>query len=95
MRSKKDYKHAQFVVKKIIDAWDPYALREGGAPNDEFSPEVDKIVSQLPHIKSMDGAIQVVSKVMSSAFEPENFTVEKCTNVGKELFARCKEEGLI
>ena len=95
MKTKKDYKHAQFVVKKVIDAWDPYALLESGAPDDEFSPEVDKIVSQLPHIKSEDDAIQAVSTVMSSAFEAENFTLEKCTNVGKELFARCKEEGLI
>ena len=92
MKEKKDYKHAQFVVKKVIDAWDPYALLESGAPGDEFSPEVDEIVSQLPHIKSEHDAIQAVSTVMSSTFEAENFTVERCTNVGKELFARCKKK---
>jgi len=44
MKTKKDYKHTQFVVKKIIDAWDPYALLEGGAPDDEFASEIDEIV---------------------------------------------------
>jgi hypothetical protein len=95
MKTKKDYKHAQFVVRKVIGAWDPYALLEGGAPDDEFAPEIDEIVRQLPKIKSEDEAIQAISMVMSSAFEKEKFTPEKCTAVGKELFARCKEEGLI
>jgi hypothetical protein len=95
MKTKKDYKHAQFVVKKVMDAWDPYVLLEGGAPDDEFASEIDEIVRQLPKIKSEDDAVQAVSMVMNSAFEKENFTPKKCTAVGKALFARCKEEGLI
>jgi len=95
MKTKEDYKHAQFIVKKVIDAWDSYALLEGGAPDDEFSFEIDQIVRQLPQMRSEDDAIQAVSMVMSSAFEKKKFTPEKCTVVGKELFARCKEEGLI
>jgi len=95
MKTKRDYKHAQFVVKKVVDAWDPYALLEGGAPDDEFASEIDEIVRQLPEVKSEDDAVRAVSMVMSSAFWKEDFTAEKCAAVGKELFARCKEEGLI
>ena len=95
MKAKENYKHARLLVKKIIDAWEPHALLEGGAPDDEFSSEVDRIVGQLPQIKTEDDAIQAVSTVMSSAFGAETFTPEKCAAVGRELFARCKEKGLI
>lgn len=37
MKTKKDYKRAQLVVKEVIDSWDPYALHAGGAPADEFN----------------------------------------------------------
>jgi len=84
MKTKKDYKYAQFVVKKDIDAWDPYALLEGGASDDEFTSEIDQIVRQLPKIKSEDDAVQALSMVMSCTFEKENLTPEKCTAVGKE-----------
>ena len=88
MKTKEDYKRAQRIVKKLIDSWDPYFLLEGGAPDDEFSEEIDQI-------KSEDDAIQAISMVMSSAFDAGEFTPEKCTEIGKRLFACCKEENLI
>jgi uncharacterized protein YccT (UPF0319 family) len=95
MKTKEDYKRAQLVVKKVIDSWDPYALLDGGAPDDEFSEEINQIVRRVPQIRSENDAIQVISSVMSAAFDAENFTSEKCTETGKKLFARCKEECLI
>ncbi len=95
MKTKEDYKRAQRVVKTVINSWDPQALLEGGAPDDEFDEEINEIVRYLSKIRSEDDAIQAVSAVMSSAFDAENFTPEKCAETGKRLFARCKEEGLI
>lgn len=95
VQTKEDYKRAQIVVKKIIDDWDPYALLKGGAPNDEFAPEISNIIQHLPRIKTENDAINAISEVMSKAFEPDQFTPEKCTDVGRNLFARCKEERLI
>ena len=95
MKTKEDYKRAQLIVKRIIDAWDPNALLEGGAPDNEFAPEIDEIVRQLPQVISEHDAVRAVSIAMRSAFEKEKFTPEKCSLVGKELFARCKEEGLL
>ena len=95
MNTGKHHKRAQRVVKEIIDAWDPYALLRGGAPDDEFDSEINEIVRQLPHIRSEDDAIHVISMVMSSAFEAKDFTPDKCNAIGKEAFTRCKEEGLI
>jgi hypothetical protein len=95
MKTKEDYKRAQLLVKKIVNAWDPCGLLQGGAPEDEFDPEINDIVRLLPRIKSPDEAIKVVSEVMTFWFAAENFSVEKCAAVGKELFDRCREEGLI
>lgn len=95
MKTKEDYKRAQLVVKAVIDAWDPYALLAGGAPRDEFSEEIDQIVRHLPQIKSEDDAIKVISEVMASSFDADNFKRATCVEVGKQLFARCIEEKLI
>ncbi len=95
MKTKKDYKRAQLVVREVIDAWDPYALLAGGAPKDEFTEEIDLIVRHLPEIKSEEDAIKAISDVMTSAFVPKDFTPDKCSVVGKKLFARCTEEALI
>jgi hypothetical protein len=95
MKTKEDYKRAQVVVKKVIDDWDPYALLKGGSPDDEFAPEITKIISHLPRIKTENDAINTISEVMSEAFEPEQFTPDKCTDVGRLLFVHCKEKRLI
>jgi hypothetical protein len=95
MKTKEDYKRAQRVVKEIIDCWDPDGLLSGGAPDDEYEDEIAAVVRRLPHIKTEDDAIRAVSMVMSAAFEAETFTPERCSAVGKLLFNRCREDGLI
>jgi len=95
MKTKEDYKRAQRIVKTLIDSWDPQMLLAGGAPDDEFDEEINEIVRRVPKIKSEEDAIQAISLVMSSAFDTEEFTPEKCAETGKMLFALCKEESSI
>lgn len=95
MKTEEDYKLAQVVVKKVIDDGDLYALLNGGAPDDDFASEMSKIISRLPWIKTENDAINAISEVMSEAFEPGQFTPDKWTDVGRHLFACCKEKRLI
>ncbi len=87
MKTKKAYKLAQVVVKTVIDDWNQYALRNGGAPDDDFASEISKIISRLPRIKIETDARNAISEVMSEAFEPEQFTPDKWTDVGRHLVA--------
>ena len=40
------------VLTKVINNWDPVGLLEGGAPEDEYSIEIRKIVAQCSLCKS-------------------------------------------
>jgi hypothetical protein len=74
MNKKAKYKLAIQVVGRVIHEWDPYSLLESGCPNDEFDTEIASVVSQMSRIKSAEDAAHVLSRVFSSAFEPDKAT---------------------
>jgi hypothetical protein len=90
-----DHKRALEVVGSVIREWDPYSLIAGGAPADEFDSEIASVVAQIPRIKTEEEAALVLSRVFSSAFEAERFTLEDCTEAGKRLFAALLVSGLV
>ena len=95
MRTRADYDRAIAVVRRVIHEWDPYALIGGGAPSDEWDGEIAALVAQIPRIKSEEDAAHAVSRVFSSAFQPEGFSPVDCAEVGKRLYASVAESGLL
>ncbi len=87
--------HAAEICRTVINDWDPYRLITNGAPDDEFESEIASIVGQLARIRSKKDAAHVVSRVFSSAFEPEYFDVEACADVGATLFDRLVDSKLV
>ncbi len=89
------YKRALEVVGAVVREWDPYRLIAGGAPADEFDSEIAAVVTQILRIKTEKVAVLALSRVFSSAFEPERFTPEQCREVGKKLFVALSVNGLV
>lgn len=94
MRTRADYDRAFAVVRQVIREWDPYALIAGGAPDDEWDHEIASLVAQIPRIASEKDAAHAVSRVFSSAFQPEGFSPADCETVGKRLYLSLAESGL-
>ena len=95
MKTKADYKLAFRVVGAIIREWDPYSLFAVGCPDDEFDAEINRVLAQIPRIKSKQDATLALSRIFSGAFEPDEFAPEKCASTGAKLFAALQAHGLI
>ena len=95
MKTTAEYKLALQVVGTVIREWDPYSLLKAGCPNDEFDAEIASVVSQVPRIKSAQDAAQALSRVFSSAFEPEDFKPQDCRDAGTKLFEALSTHGLL
>ena len=89
------YREMSTIVARVIAEWDPYALLAEGAPRYEFDAEVASVVAQIPRIASATDATQVVSRVFSTSFEPDVFTLKVCAKVGKRLFAELETHGFL
>lgn len=95
MRTRADYDRAFAVVREVIHEWDPYALISGGGPRDEWDSEIASLVPHVQRIKSHNDAAHAVSRVFSSAFQPEGFSPEDCAEVGKRLYSALADAGLL
>jgi hypothetical protein len=95
MRTRADYDRAFAVVREVIHEWDPYALIGGGAPRDEWDSEIASLVAQVPRIKSENDAAHAVSRVFSSAFQPDGFSPADCAEVGKRLYSSLVDSALL
>jgi Domain of unknown function (DUF1871) len=89
------YQQMWNVTAGIIRDWDPYGLLGGGAPGDELDREIASLVAQIPRIHSAADATQAVLRIFASSFEAHSFTEEKCSEVGKQLYAALAEQGLL
>jgi Domain of unknown function (DUF1871) len=93
--NKRWYNLAFETIRVIVHEWDPYGLIKGGAPPDEFDREIASIVSQIPRMQSSNDAVEVVSRVFSSSFEPHLFRPEHCRQVGEKLHQALEAKGLL
>jgi len=82
-------------VREVVHRWDPYGLLAGGCSPDEFDREIASVVAQIPRIHSRNDAAHALSRVFSSAFEPERFRPEDCAWAGAELYDALSAEGLL
>jgi len=95
MAGKMKLKKIEHIVRMIIHEWDPYCLLEIGCPEDEFDSEISSLIGQVQRIKSAIDATHAISRVFSSAFEPELFTPKDCSEIGERLFEELKQANLI
>jgi hypothetical protein len=95
MTDRSQWKRIEPVVRKVIHAWDPYRLLEGGAPGDEWDREILQIVARVGRIYSAADAAAVVSEVFTEAFHPEGFGQDELAEVGKKLFTALQDAGMI
>jgi hypothetical protein len=95
MKDRDDYERAIQVVRAVVHRWDPYDLLGSGCPLDEFDSEIASVVTQIPRIRSNADAACALSRVFSSAFEPEKFSIEACSAPGTELYAALLADGLL
>ena len=95
MRSRQDYEQMLQVVGAFVSEWDPCGLLAGGAPVDEYSAEVAKLVTHIPAISSPQSAARALSAVFSEAFQPKGFTEAECSQQGALLYERLSSCSLV
>jgi hypothetical protein len=95
MTDQKQWKKVDDVVRRLIHQWDPYRLLQIGAPEDEWDREIGIIVGRARGITSVSDATDIISEVFSSAFQPEGFGRDDCTEVGRKLYEELTANGLI
>jgi hypothetical protein len=88
---KNAWKRVFVVARQVINEWDPYGLMACGCPEDEFDSEVNAVIRQLDRIGSAEDAAQVLSRIFSSSFDPEPFTIEQCRPAGQRLYQALSE----
>ena len=64
------------IVKEAIDELNPFGLLPE-APNDEFDSESRKIAAQINDNSTIEEIAEIISKVLSKAFD-EKFEIEAC-----------------
>ena|SRR5579872_5216744 len=89
------YEEMWDITAAVIQQWDPYRLLGEGAPTDEFDHEIASVVAEIPRIHSAADAASAVSRVFSSSFEPQYFSVDACAEVGEKLFSALSDRGLV
>lgn len=95
MKTRNDYENAIAVVGAVLKDGAPYDLLTAGAPDGEFDSEIAAVVAQIPRINGSNDAVHAVSRVFSSAFDPETFAPESCSVVGRKLYAALIDAKLI
>jgi|GEM_PF-5612438 len=80
------YKELYSELNSIICEWDPYGLSDKGRISDEFCEEVTMILAGLREVNDSVGSVDLVSKVFSETFSPNEFGHETCKAVGDRIF---------
>ena len=75
------------VVKKHIDAWDPFSLLASGCPQDEFDGESRMIAQRITCASSEQEIADIVRRVFSSQFDEASFPEADCLSVAASIKA--------
>ena len=90
------YKIQLSLVADVINQHDPIALLKQGAPNDEYSDEVQRIVAGLHKCASVDDAQQLIYSVFKENFGQHTAgNVERYQRIAEELFQRLHQSKVI
>ncbi|MFB7142858.1 DUF1871 family protein [Gottfriedia sp. NPDC056225] len=72
------------IVKLEIDKWDSLGLLAGGAPEDEYDPEIKDIVKEINSVNNNNELILLIKNVFEKWFGME-FSYEECFTVAKSI----------
>ncbi len=75
------------IVTEIINKWDPIGLLEGGAPLNEYSIEVRKIVISIDDISNHFDLAKAIQMIFFESTESK-VDVLKCLNYSEEIWNR-------
>ncbi len=79
---KEKYQWFHERVTEIVNALDPWYLISGGAPKDEYSQEVTRIIAGLKDCETEEDARQLVLKHLGG----ENSSKEACAKIAQQVF---------
>ena len=94
-RSTAEYGKTMQVIGGVIRKWDPYSLIAGGAPANEFDPQVSSLMTYVDKFRSREDVVNALSAVFSRAFDPAKFTPAYCAAPGSEIHEELIRHGLI
>lgn len=83
------------IVKEIVDKWDPVWLLEDGAPNDEYDPEIKRIVNEMENITSREILSSYIYDLFEKMFgddivtKAQNF--DSCDEISKQIYIKINE----
>jgi hypothetical protein len=95
VKDRRQYERAVQIVGYVIHKWDPYGLLASGAPADEFSDEIARIVVAASKAQGPNDLADALSAILSQAFEPHAFTPADCLFHASKIFYRLRDEKLI
>jgi hypothetical protein len=95
LKNRADYDRAFAVVRKAINAWDPYGVIGGGGPLDEWNSEVALIVAQIPRISSPRDAAHAVARTFAGLLDHTGLGPEDCEAVGAQIFQELVSERIL
>lgn len=89
------YEQAFRIAREVIAQWDPYRLLAGGAPEDEFDPDVSRLMPRLERARSAADVAEAVLAVFGEMLAESGYGVGTCTAVGETLYRRLVAAGLL
>ncbi|MFD4706442.1 DUF1871 family protein [Gottfriedia sp. NPDC058432] len=75
------------IVKIEIDKWDPMGLLSGGAPDDEYDPEIKNIVNELKSVNT-EQELAILTKNVFEKWFGEEFSFESCLTIAKNIWGQ-------
>lgn len=85
-----------FIIKEIINKWDPIGLLDDGAPDDEYSYEILRIVNKITKYNSADDLSNYIYKLFLKMFGDEVNSKAKekteCDKIAKCIFYQIQNQ---
>ena len=67
-------------------AGEPWGVSTKKSIAPEFESETNQVLAGLDKCKSEDDVVNLISRVFTDNFEKEQFSMESCKDVGKEVY---------
>ena len=73
-------------IMEVVVKADPIGLLAGGAPNDEYDSEINRIIVGIKDISDEKSVLEVIYKVFVDSFGESAGIVENYKELAKEVF---------
>lgn len=81
------------IIKHKIDEWDPMDLLGGGAPDDEYTTEIHKIVEKFNQAENIEQLGLHIQHTFVSMFYEDDviFSEQKCIEIARKITEEMKK----